>query len=514
MDIIGNRTWLRSFAHLAIADPGAPAIEHEHGGSLTRGEVAGHAAAVAEKLAAFGVGAGDRVGLHLDNSVAYSAIVVAVAALGAVASPISTKLTDVEVGNQIEATGLRLLLTNDEAWIAKGEALGLPTAAEADLVPALTPVPATGDAFAHAILSRTADVDAPAVIICTSGSTAAPKPIVLSHGNVMAAVVACQEYYGIGPADVGFTVFPWCHANGHINQLISWLALGAKIVVAAAFSASRFSDQLRRFQPTVVFLNGTHIKMVLAKLPAGAQPGASPLRVIPTALELDDATAAEFRRMFGGLLRKVYYQTETCAPVLLCDLTHRREGAPNDNPLGHPSPGHLVRLVDPDGRPVAPGEPGEILVRGLSRHSISLGHLDAETGELVEHDRTGWWATGDRATADADGFLYYAGRTKDMVKRAGHNVALAEVEAALAEHAAVMEVTTIGAPDPMREEMIIAFVARAADVTEAELLRHCEQRLAGYKVPSEVRWVDAVPRTELGKVDKAALRDLVAEGAR
>jgi crotonobetaine/carnitine-CoA ligase len=376
---------------------------------------------------------------------------------------------------------------------------------------ALDSLPAGAEADAAALAAfdegiAALGVDDVSTIICTSGSTAAPKPIVISHGNIAFAVSTSWTIYACGDGDVGLTVFPWAHSNGHINQLLTWLALGVRIVVADRFTASGFPDQLRRFQPDIAPLNTTHRKMVMAKLPDGVTEVESRLRIVPTALEMDAESATRFARIFGARLRKVWYQTETIAPATVVDLVPPHNTV-NDNPLGHPGLAHDLRLLDDDGEPVGPGEVGEIFVRARTRHAIAVGRIDPDTHEVIEYDRDGWWATGDLAIAEPDGFLFYAGRTKEMVKRAGHNVALPEVNEVIRAHPAVVDAFTFGVPDPMREERIIAAVAFSGEDASEEVLEWCRARLADYKVPSDVVVYERIPTTELGKIDMKGMRD-------
>ncbi|WP_432973806.1 class I adenylate-forming enzyme family protein [Dactylosporangium sp. CA-233914] len=485
-------------------DGAAVAAEDEAGRSVTRAALLGAAVEAALVLRAErALAPGAHVGLHLENTLENAALVIALAGSGLVVAPISTKLTAAEVRRQVSSSRLALVITDGgEADLAAEWELGIPVLDAAHVV-TLDGGPVDPAAVAEFVeAAKQCRVTAPATIICTSGSTSLPKPIVLSHGNLMFAIVSCQEYYALSPLDVGLTFFPWCHSNGHVNQLLSWLALGVRIVIAERFTASGFPDQLRKYRPTVAFLNGTHVKMVLANL-EGDEPIETPLRIVPTALDLDAETCARFTRIFGALQRKVYYQTELCAPVAICDL-HPVRFEYNSNPIGHVALSHRIRLVDAVGKDVSVGTPGEIWVRSVVPYGVALGRIDHESGDLVRYDPDDWWRTGDLAVADGDGYLYYAGRTSEMIKRAGHNVAIPEVVDTLLEHPAVDEAAVIGVPDAVREEQIVAFVVGGADPDE--VIAFSAERLAPYKVPSVVIAVAELPRTDLGKLDTKDLR--------
>lgn len=500
-DVVAGRTWIAAFARLVDDTPESIAIEDERDRRLTRRQLAAHAAATLARLQDLGLAPGDRIGVHLENTLENAALVLALGALGGVCVPVSPKFTAAEIRRQVDSCRPRLFVTDAGGGVVPDD-LGVEVVRVDDLVDLRAAEDVQGTA-AFLAVARVRTVEEPSTIICTSGSTSAPKPIVLSHGNIMFAVASSQSYYALSPLDSGLTVFPWCHSNGHVNQLLCWLTLGVRVCVADRFTASGFPSQLARFDPTVAPLNSTHVKMVLAKLPADVEKVSSRLRIVPTALEQQADDVRRFTEVFGALLRKVYYQTELVAPVAVADLIPVRTTV-NANPVGYVALSHAIRLVDPTGADVPPGRPGEILVRTHVRWGLAVGRMDLETGELIRNDPDAWWHTGDLAVAEPDGFLYYAGRVTEMIKRAGHNVAIPEVLATLVEHPGISDAAVIGVPDPFREEQIIAFVE--GNVSEEDVIEFCSARLAEYKVPSRVICLAEIPHTDLGKLDNAALR--------
>jgi crotonobetaine/carnitine-CoA ligase len=169
--------------------------------------------------------------------------------------------------------------------------------------------------------------------------------------------------------------------------------------------------------------------------------------------------------------------------------------------------GARLRIVAPDGVDVEPGEPGELLVGGEPGRTLMAGYLENPEA-TAEALRDGWLHTGDTVRADADGYLHFVDRRKDMIKRAGENVASGEVERVVNEHPAVFESAAVGVPDELRDEAIRVFVVLAKDatVTAEELRAHCQERLARFKVPDAIEFVDELPRTPVGKVQKHLLR--------
>ena len=221
----------------------------------------------------------------------------------------------------------------------------------------------------------------------------------------------------------------------------------------------------------------------------------------------------ELTHLLGCRPRQLYGMTETIPAVL-----SNRALAPLPDSMGIVTLGCDVDLHDRDGRTVRDGEEGEVVVRGTRGITLYDSYLDdAETTE--RSFREGVFLTGDRAWRDAEGRFFFAGRGSDVLKVAGENVSVVEVEAVLAAHAGVFEAAVVGAPDAMRDEVPVAYVVRAAGhpaLSEDDLLTWCAGRLAPAKRPRSVRFVDELPRTSVGKIRKYMLREqaLPAGGAR
>ena len=191
------------------------------------------------------------------------------------------------------------------------------------------------------------------------------------------------------------------------------------------------------------------------------------------------------------------------------------DGERRNMSMGRTVAGYATDLVDDDGRPVPPGATGQIVVRGTPGRSLMKGYYknpEATAATL----RNGWLWTGDAARQDPEGYYHFVDRAKDMIKRAGENVAASEVEAAVREHPGVFDCAVIGVPDEMRDEAILAVVVPRDDaLREEEVIDWCRARLAGFRVPQLVVFRDALPRTAVGKIQKHVLRaELAASGAR
>ncbi len=256
---------------------------------------------------------------------------------------------------------------------------------------------------------------------------------------------------------------------------------------------------------TVASLFAAPIRMILAQEPTD-HDAAHRLRVTMFAQNITDAQVAEYERRFANPLVQLYGMTETVPPPTMNPLYEDRRA----DSIGRPVVTASVRVVDANGAEVAEGQTGELWVHGEPGRTMMTAYLDdPEATAATLHE--GWLRTGDSVRADADGYLYFVDRRKDMIKRSGENVATGEVERVVNEHPAVFESAAVGVPDPMHDEAIRVFVVlhTGASVTEDELLAYCRERLAKFKVPDTIEIVPDLPRTSVGKIQKHVLRSSV-----
>jgi crotonobetaine/carnitine-CoA ligase len=201
--------------------------------------------------------------------------------------------------------------------------------------------------------------------------------------------------------------------------------------------------------------------------------------------------------------------TETMGPPLMNPLHYRR----NNMSIGLPAMGYRVKLVDEQGSAVPRGETGQIIVAGEPGRTLMKGYFN-NPGATEDTIRDGWLWSGDNARQDDDGFFHFVDRAKDMIKRAGENVAASEVEAVILTHPQVFDCAVVGVPDPMRDEAIVAVVVavEGASVKSDAIIAWCKDRLASFRVPERIEFRELLPRTSVGKIQKHVLRaELVAE---
>ena len=439
-----------------------------------------------------GIAPGDRVGLHLNNAPEFYDAWFGACALGATIVPTNPLSTSDELRFMLGHAGCRVVLTQPDlrdTVVAAGAQLVLDVA--------------DGVLLDDDLDDRVVDSpDNVAGVLYTSGTTSRPKGVLVTHAAYLHAGDVVAAHLRLRPEDRQLVVLPLFHGNAQYYSTMSALVTGSSIALAPRFSASRWSEQAQLLDATAASLFAAPIRMVLAQEPAVADR-AHRLRVVLFAQNVSEAQARSFEDRFAVPLAQLYGMTETVFPPLMNPLHERR--LPSS--MGRPVPGAQVRLVGADGLDAGTGEVGELWVRGEPGATVMAGYLDdpAATAKAVVD---GWLRTGDLARADADGYLFFVDRAKDMIKRAGENVSCAEVEGVVAEHPDVFEAAAVGIADEMRDEALHVFVVLhpGATVTEDELASLCRERLARFKVPDRIAFVDDLPRTSVGKIQKHLLR--------
>jgi crotonobetaine/carnitine-CoA ligase len=338
-------------------------------------------------------------------------------------------------------------------------------------------------------------------ILYTSGTTSRPKGCLITHANYVHAGEAVAQHAGIRPEDRNLVVLPFFHGNAQYYSTMSALVTGATLIVTDRFSASRFWDVAARHQASIASLFAAPIRMLLAQ-PDTHVPAHRP-RLAFFAQNVTPAQLEEWQRRFGVPLLQIYGMTEQ----LGWPMANPLHGRHDNMTIGRPTLAFRCRVVDGAGADVARGAPGQLLVYGVPGVSLMGGYYKnpAATAEAM---RDGWLWTGDNVREREDGLFEFVDRAKDMIKRAGENVAASEVEAVLKDHPAVFDAAVIGVPDPMRDEAIKACVVlrEGQSATAEELIAWCAARLAKFRVPDLVELRSDLPRTSVGKIQKHLLR--------
>lgn len=476
---------------------------------LTYGEFERRARQAAHVLANLGVRPGDTLTVHLANCPEFLELWFGAALCGAVIVPVNTLSSDDELAYLVNHSESVLFVT-EPAHVERIERLRLSWPAVRQLL-----VCRTGDdqgaATSYPRLRDQAPDTPPrhqprpldeVAILYTLGTTSKPKGCLITNANYIHVGEAVAKGTRAGPDDRWLVVLPYFHGNSQYYCTMPALLVGGSIAVMARFSASRYFRQATRYDCTLGSLFGAPMRMLLAQ-PASPAHRLHNLRLVIFAQNLTEQQLAEWEARFGAPLMQIYGMTEQLGHPLANPLDAPR----NNLSIGLPSLGWRVRLVDEQGQDVPDGEVGQILVHGEPGVSLMKGYFKnpEATAEAI---RDGWLWTGDNARVGPDGYVYFVDRAKDMIKRAGENVAASEVESVLKEHPAVFDTAVIGVPDPIRDEAIKAFVVlrEGASVTADELIGWCAARLAKFRVPEIVEFRDELPRTSVGKIQKHLLR--------
>lgn len=458
--------------------------------------------ALAAHLAGLGVTRGSHVGLLMHADLEFAVALYAISKLGAVCVPIPTKYREPEVLSLMRVAKLSALVTGEEfgEWADAFGGLRVPV------------VWSRGVAEGYGFAGLTgADVPAaggptdPVIMMFTSGTTSAAKGVVLRNYNVCHAAMVYARLMGTTPEDRCLIPIPIYHVTGLIALLVQFVYVGATTYLHRRFDARRVLEAVRDDEITYLHGSPTSFAELLPLRPEFPELPSVRAMLSGSSYEPLPAMRAFHDWMPTATFQVVYGMTETASPALLFPLdspTSVYAGA-----TGKPVPGVDAKIVDEDGSEVAPGETGELLLRGAC---VTEGYY---RGVAPGPDAEGWLATGDVAYANAEGMVWVVDRKKDMINRGGEKVWCSALEEVVCELPFVSACCAAGIPDELYGEVPVAAVVAAPGTapTERELQDALRGRIAHFKIPVHVVFVDAIPTTRGDKPDRRAVRALVLE---
>lgn len=481
------------------------------GGEWSYREVADAAAAVSAGLRGLGVQPRANVSMLLPNCIEFAVTWFAVAKLGAVAAPVNTAFRGPLLRDALDLVQSELLVVHETLLPQLGEVRGQLASIRSIVV---VGAPAPGMHAWSSLRQSAFDAGAAppvhfsdlALLLYTSGTTGRSKAAMISHRFVLRQAQGVIDGLGLTPDDVLYCPYPMFHLDAAVMTIAPALLLRGVAAIGERFSVSRYWDEVRALKATVFDFMGATLTMLWKQAP-DARDRQHAARLgwgVPL-----PAWAPQFEARFGCRLVELYGSTEVGAILY----------TPQDEPVrpgscGKPLGPWRVMLADEDGFEVPAGNAGELLVRP-DEPSVLMDGYWGMPQETLAAFRNQWFHTGDLLRRDDDGWYYFVGRRKDIVRRRGENISAAEVEQVLESHPAVLECAVIGVPSELTEEEVMAWVVVRPGtlLAPADLAAWCATRMAMSMAPRYVRMVEQLPKTPTDKVEKFQLKQQGCAGA-
>jgi fatty-acyl-CoA synthase len=465
-------------------------------GELTYAEMARRGRAFSAGMDALGIGEGERVAIVSHNSARLLELLLSVPSSGRILVPVNFRLSPEEVGYIVGHSGARVLLVDPELETSLKSVEcehKFGTGEEYEQLLRFDEEPRPWSA---------PDENETATINYTSGTTARPKGVQLTHRNIWINAVTFGLHMQVSDRDVYMHTLPMFHCNGW-GMLYTMAGVGGRQIVLRKVDGPEILRRVERHGVTLMCGAPAVWNAVLEAAADwdGEIPGRDRVRVVVAGAPPPSRTIARIESELGWEFNQIYGLTET-SPLLT--INRRREEFDGLDPEERAK--KLSRAGAPAiGTRMAVSESGEVLARG----NTVLGGYWTNPDATAEALEDGWFHTGDGGSIDDDGYVTISDRKKDVIITGGENVSSIEVEDAVFSHPAVAEVAVIGIPDDKWGEMVTALVvtAEGQQVTEEEIIAHCRGKIAGYKIPKKVEFRDAIPRTATGKIQKFKLRE-------
>jgi acyl-CoA synthetase (AMP-forming)/AMP-acid ligase II len=484
---------LRTLLNHGAADKAALVVPD--GPTLSYGQLRDQVDQTALALLSRGVAPGDRIALVFPNGPEAILLFLASSLIG-VSCPLNPAYKEEEFRFYLEDTGARFLLaTPGEAATAR-QALpqgGTVIDAELDQGGRLNLSHHNGGRPSGSFDAAASEDTA--LVLHTSGTTSRPKRVPLRHRNLVISAQNIISSYELSPDDVSLCIMPLFHVHGLVASALATLGSGGTVVVPRKFNPLGFRPLMEASRPTWFSASPTPHQLILSRLQDKRPAGSERLRFIRSCSSaLAPAQMQQMEDVFGVPVLEAYGMTEASHQMASNPLPPERR-LPGSVGRGT---GVEIAILDEAGGHLPTGASGEVAVRGPNVIDGYENNPQANASSFTQ----GWFRTGDLGVLDGDGYLTLLSRIKELINRGGEKIAPREVDEALEAHPAVIEAVSFGVPHPTWGEQVAAAVVVNEPVTEKELLSFCRSRLADFKVPSRLYFVDAIPKTPTGKVQR------------
>lgn len=484
-------------------------------GRLTYEELDHQINRVANMFASLGVSKGDRVALLLPNCREYLCAWFGLAKLGAVHVPLNVRIKGEPLKHQLQNSDPLMAVVDDEYledFLAacdgrfSGDRLVIRRNSKANLTSAIDMELASKNASSEPPPWVDIHPGDPLVIMYTSGTTGPAKGVVNCHNAYTRIATDLAEAMGLIPDDRMYVFLPLYHGNPQMMGVMPILAAGGSIALAERFSATRFWDEVRRFGTTVFTHIGSPLS-ILMKQEERPEDGDNPVRLILGGAPPEVSSA--FSRRFQCTVLDGWGMIEAGCNTTITPVGRNRPGT-----NGFPRDCFDVRILDENDEEVAPGTPGEIVVRPREPYVMFSGYFRTPEQTLSAF-RNLWFHSGDLGMKDQEGSLYFLGRSDDAIRRKGENISAMEIESALMAHPGVTEVAVVGVPDEIAGQEIKACLVTVPGsvLTPEQIISWCEPRLPDYMLPRYVVFKSQFEKTGSEKIQRFKLRENGVQGA-
>jgi len=455
-----------------------------------------------------GIKNGDRVSLLLYNGIEYVELFIALSKIGAIACPMSVRLTPSEIEYQLKDSGSSMILFDEELAGNIEKTRGSVPLGEQGYWCVGRKIPEWAVDYGERVKTFPADPPKPMrpidwedaqIIMYTSGTTGSPKGAVTSHRKTFFNMLNAQIYHEMRFEDIVLSPYPFFHSAGLLIYSMPFLSRGCTVVVRRKYTPEKMLQDVEKYKVTMFGAVTTVLKQVLESGMIDKYDHSS-VRIFGGGGEKTSVDLIERYAAKGLYLQQRMGQTETS---ILCSML-KKDALRKKGSIGQPVFYADIRIVDEDGKEMPPGERGEMVVKGPTLMS-GYWNKPEETAKTIVN---GVLHTGDVAVKDEDGFVYIVDRIKDMYRSGGENVYPAEMEKILLAHPKISQVAIIGVPDEKWTEVGMAFVLpkEGQHISKEEVQEFLRGKVAKFKIPVYVEFVDSLPVTSAGKIKKVELK--------